>query len=579
MDQPRSRISRRAFLRAAGVSAGLGAASGVAPLLTREASAARTDRSVDVLVVGSGAGAWPAAIFAHEAGAQVEILEKGTFAGGTTRKSAGVYWVPNNPLMRAKGLEDPREDALRYMARLSYPELYSSRAPRLGLDPNRYALLETHYDRGPDVVARLTELGILQSSFWPTWEGKPWSDYHAELPENRAPRGRSLQPLRADGTVGDGATLIAAFEAATRERGIPVRLRSAARRLLVDDAGAVVGLEVATRAGLERIGARRGVIFSTGGFPHHTELVQNFLRGKTYGSCEVPTNQGDFVAIAAGAGARLGNMRNAAWKQVVLEQVLAFSSIPNGVAAIPGDSVILVNREGVRVVNEKLNYNQRGQVHFDWDARENLYRNQFLFLIYDRRTAEQFAGMEPIPPRGAVQPEVIRADSLAELGAALDARLEALEPRISHYRLAPGFADALAETVARYNGFARRGVDEDFRRGETMNEGDFHGPRRPGNELPNPMLYPLADSGPYYAIILAVGTYGTRGGPEINASAQVLDLEGEPIPGLYGAGNCIASPAGAGYWGGGSQVGPAMVFGAIAGEHAAARAPVAARAT
>ncbi len=574
MDRPRSRISRRAFLRAAGVGAGVGAVSSVAPLRARDARAAGApDRDVDVIVVGTGAGGWPAAIVAHEAGASVEMHEKAAFVGGTTRKSGGVYWVPNNPVMRERGLEDPREDALRYMARLAYPELYSPLAPGLGLDPNPYALLETHYDRGPGVIARLAALGVMESTFWPAWDGRPWADYHADLPENRAPRGRGLVPRLADGSAGDGADLIAAFRRATEARGIPLRLRSAARRLIVDDSGAVTGLELETRDGIERVAARRGVIFSTGGFSHSPQLVRNFLRGISYGSCEVPTNEGDFIAIAAGVRARLANMRNAAWKQVVLEQALAFASIPNGVATVPGDSSILVNRDGVRVVNEKLNYNQRGQVHFDWDASANLYRNQFLFLIYDRRAAEVFAGVEPIPPRGARQPEVISAATLAELGPAIDRRLAQLEPAIARYRLAPGFGNALESTVARYNGFARSGVDADFQRGESTHEPDFHGPRRDGNDLPSSMMFPLSGSGPYHAIILAAGTYGTRGGPEIDPYARLLDVDGQPIPGLYGTGNCVASPAGGGYWGGGSQLGPGIVFGAIAGEHAAGRTP------
>jgi hypothetical protein len=241
------------------------------------------------------------------------------------------------------------------------------------------------------------------------------------------------------------------------------------------------------------------------------------------------------------------------------------------VAVVPGDSSILVNREGRRVVNEKLNYNQRAQVHFDWDAANYLYRNQFLFMVYDARTAEHFAGMEPIPAKGAVNPAVIRVDTLAEVGPAIDRRLATLAPRVLQFTLSDAFGSSLRETVARYNAFAKKGVDEDFHRGETVHEGIFHGPAQPGNELPNHMMHPLREKGPYYAVILAAGTYGTRGGPEINSSAQVLHASGRPIEGLYGAGNCIASPAGGGYWGGGAQIGPAIVYGAIAGEHAARR--------
>src|SRR5262249_6968658 len=169
-------------------------------------------------------------------------------------------------------------------------------------------------------------------------------------------------------------------------------------------------------------------------------------------------------------------------------------------------------------------------------------------------------------PRARTRPRPARC------GPAPAAWLAAIEARIPRFRLSPGFAAQLERTVARFNGFARSGKDLDFARGESTHEPDFHGPRRAGNALPNPMLFPLSERGPYHAVILAAGTYGTRGGPEIDAHARVLDAFGAPIPGLYGAGNCIASPAGGGYFGGGSQLGPGLVFGAIAGEHAARRA-------
>ena len=75
------------------------------------------------------------------------------------------------------------------------------------------------------------------------------------------------------------------------------------------------------------------------------------------------------------------------------------------------------------------------------------------------------------------------------------------------------------------------------------------------------------DKPPYYAVQVRPGALGTKGGPLTNANAQVLNLDGEIIQGLYAAGNAMASAMGMAYGGAGGTLGPCMVFGYLAGRH------------
>jgi len=167
---------------------------------------------------------------------------------------------------------------------------------------------------------------------------------------------------------------------------------------------------------------------------------------------------------------------------------------------------------------------------------------------------------------------VVSGDSLEQLQRNLQARLDSLADQIPAYPLAENFATALGQTLERFNGFARAGVDEDFQRGahpaEIEWQAYFSRPRAGmedrGGDMPNATMHPFADQGPYHAIIIAPGALDTNTGPLIDASARVLDGNGQPIPGLFGAGNCIASPTGEAYMGAGGTIGPALTFGYIA---------------
>ncbi|HSW15965.1 MAG TPA: FAD-binding protein, partial [Ramlibacter sp.] len=199
--------------------------------------------------------------------------------------------------------------------------------------------------------------------------------------------------------------------------------------------------------------------------------------------------------------------------------------------------------------------------------------------VFDRRTLDAFAGAFPLPPAGQGAPYLIAGADFEQLSARIQSRLAGLANKIGDIRLAADFTATLRQTIERFNGFARAGRDDDFSRGLRDYDRDwqaFFSPLRegsswPANSMPNPTLHALQDAGPYYAILLGAGALDTSGGPQINERAQLLAADGQPIPGLYGAGNCIASPTRHAYFGAGGTIGPAMTFGFIAANHASRR--------
>lgn len=123
----------------------------------------------------------------------------------------------------------------------------------------------------------------------------------------------------------------------------------------------------------------------------------------------------------------------------------------------------------------------------------------------------------------------------------------------------------LAHTVEVYNRHARRGEDPSFGRGSTAYNRKMGASWHDG---PNPCVAPI-EHGPFYAVKVEPGSFGTFAGLRTNANAQVLDASSQPITGLYAAGTDMASIMGGHYPSGGINLGPAMTFGYIAACHIA----------
>jgi len=171
-----------------------------------------------------------------------------------------------------------------------------------------------------------------------------------------------------------------------------------------------------------------------------------------------------------------------------------------------------------------------------WMVFDQRYRNRYVFAGLSPR--------QPFPGRWLKDGVVVKAGSLAELAQRIDVP-----------------ADALVQTVDRFNRFAATGVDEDFHRGESAYDRYYSDP----TVKPNPSLHAI-DEGPFYAVKIVPGDLGTKGGLVTDERARVLREDGSPIPGLYAAGNASAAVMGHTYAGPGATIGPALVFGYLAAE-------------
>ena len=527
------------------------------------AAKGKFDAEVDVITIGSGVAGLATALFSRWHGNDVLVLEKAGQLGGTTRKAAFWYWVPNNAAMRAAGTKDPKKDCIAYMARLSRPEVYDPEAPKFGMSAWEYAQYEAIYDNASTATELLSKKGALEyrhCDFVP--------DYWAELPEDKAPKGRVLLPKGARESMSDGGEVaIRTMSAAAKRDGVDIRTGHRVQRVIKNSAGEIIGVEADSAKGKQRFFARKAVVFCTGGFTHNIELRKNFQSAPIYGGCAATSNEGDFVYIAGAVGAQLRNMNYAWMCPIVFEKAMARAPELIGTFSPSGDSMIYVNKEGRRVANEKLAYNEMAQVFFRWDGAKSEYPNLLLIAVWDQRSQDHSASDEYgrfIVPPGTDDKHVIKGATLGALSKAIGERLARHKKVTGGLELAPDFEKTLGSTIQRFNGFASGGRDFDFHRGERQVELLFNGNVAPKPSAPNPTMFPISEEGPFYAALLTGGNLDTKGGPKTNVAGQVVDDQDEPIPGLYGVGNCVASASARAYWAGGATIGPILAFAHLA---------------
>ena len=554
----------------------------------------------DVLVAGSGAAGLTAAITAAFHGLDVVVAEKQPMLGGTTTRTAGSMWLPCNRIAAARGLEDSPEKVRIYLRAMAGERLDDQRvnafleyAPRVldfFLDKTAVRVFcpVTGSDYHPELPGGL-EVG--RALYSEPFDGRLLGEYFRKLGSPPAVHTflgvapqlgmEMLHFMRANrsahsawyvgkrlvrhgydrivygrGTkLTNGAALAGRLLKSALDFDIPLWMSSPLSSLLSREGG-VNGAILDTPSGKVTVRARRGVVLACGGFSHDEVLRQTFfakaLNAHRYWSATAPGAAGDGLRLGPSVGAALNGtmLEPAAWSPMSL--------VPNpdgdvGVLpvvwsrAMPG--VIAVMRNARRFVNEAVSYHEFGAALI---AATKGAEEVCAFLVCDavalRCYGLGYVRPFPIPHgRHLRSGYLLRGNTLAELA-----------------RAAGIAAGALEETVEAFNRDARAGTDSAFGKGTTPYN------RRMGDILhkPNPCLAPL-EQPPFYAIKIVIGDIGTYAGLSTDAQARVLDGHGRPIPGLYAAGNDMASIFGGTYPAGGTMLGPAVTFGFIAGCHVA----------
>src|SRR4051794_2863842 len=546
----------------------------------------------DVVVVGSGAAGMCAALTAAKQGLSAVVIEKAAHFGGSTARSGGGVWIPNNEVLRRDGVKDTPAAARDYLHSIVGDVVPAER-------------IDAYLDRGPEAISFLLANTPLRMQWVPDY-----SDYYPEAPGGRV-GGRSIEPapfdlrrlgadradlepdygkapLNVSVTQADyrwatlmmrhprgilrvlrigarwlsamltrkelavrGQALAAAMRAGLTDAKIPLLLNTPLEDLVVDG-GRVRGVVV---GGGRVLHARHGVVLACGGFEHNEVMRKQYQREPigTQWSVGAAANTGDGILAGERAGAALELMEDAWWGPSVPLTggpwfCLAERTLPGG---------IMVNARGQRFMNEALPYVEAVHRMYggEYGRGEGPGENIPCWMVIDQRYRNRyvFAGVpprRPFPGRWYKAGVVVRAGSIAELAEKIG-----VPP------------DELTATVERFNGFVPDGRDADFARGDSGYDRYYGDP----TVKPNPCLAPI-DQAPFYAITMVPGDLGTKGGLATDVHARVLRDDGSVIDGLYAAGNASSPVMGHTYAGPGATIGPALTFGYLAALHIAERA-------
>ncbi|MGY3323999.1 FAD-binding protein [Pseudomonas fluorescens] len=556
--------------------------------------------SYDLVIIGSGGGSMCAALMAQQLGKKALIIEKQDKVGGSTGYSGGVWWVPNNAVMKRHGVQDSYERARQYMdSTVTYDGPSTSPIRR-----------EAFLKSGPLMVDFLERKGMAFEY------ADGWSDYYDERPGGE-PRGRSLiaklfninelgawtqklsryrgagipattneyptlflmkrtwagkrmamklglrilkQKLLKQELLGGGAAIQGRMLQIALRNKLPIWTETPVTDLVVED-GRVVGVLAQREGKSVRIQAREGVLINVGGFSRN-EAMRKQYQPQPSSADWTNANLGDtgeIIQAAMKLGAAVDCMDESWW---VVTSLGPNESFPEGALTPEGKPLpfmhhldlslpysIMVDQDGQRFCDEAGAYMEIGQRMYKRQAETGKAVPAWVVMDSRQRKFYPWGTAMPgqIPQQWLDSGYMIKADSLDEL-----ARKCSIDRQ------------GLAATVTRFNGFCQSGVDEDFGRGSRAFDRCHGDP----TVKPNPNLGSI-EEGPFYAVRMYPGDVGTAGGLVTDEYARVLKEDGCTIEGLYATGNSTAGVTGRCYPGAGTSIAASFIFAYIAAQHSA----------
>ncbi|MBU1054351.1 MAG: FAD-binding protein [Proteobacteria bacterium] len=532
------------------------------------------DVKTDIIVVGSGSGALTSAIVGRECGAEVFLLETTDKIGGGTAYSGGMLWIANNPHMLKLGIKDSRENALTYIRHTggghhvedltvafidTAPEMLEYIEEKAGMEMEVIRPCPDYYPEHPGgtTEGRALQPKIFDSKRLGDWQNKLRLSPHLPIPSNIPELIKwggyckisnwdwgLLAKRMEDGIVGFGSSLIGHLMKACLDREVNIMLQTRGIELVRDDTNRIVGIKAEQEGRTVFIQGRLGIILACGGYEWN-ENLRRLNCSPTLEASTPPSNCGDGHIMALEAGAAWAHLDESAGTCLAIpgetHEGKTLYRIFVEEPARPG--MIMVNQQGKRFTNEGM-YKTAEEDMVRFDGSKQIYPNLPCYLIYDHNHKTKYVFGSVMPDDNA--PEWMNcSSSLRELALKL-----AINP------------DTLDETVNNFNSYARKGKDPEFHRGDSAYArfwGDpFH--------KPNPSLGTI-EKPPFYGFKAIRSVLGTKSGLVTNANAQVINVRGEPIQGLYAVPNTAAHLALGRGMTSGQTLAQSMTFGYIAAKH------------